>query len=110
MWRGPMISRRVIISTVVIAWAFALTLSARTPAFAKASAGQVASAKAAKAAAPAPPAPGNDDCLACHDDDSLTRANGTPITVHKAAFADSVHGPMNCVDCHADLAHAELPH
>jgi nitrate/TMAO reductase-like tetraheme cytochrome c subunit len=58
-----------------------------------------------------PPAPGNDDCLACHEDTALTRANGASVHVSKEAFAASVHGPMNCVDCHADLAHAtEFPH
>lgn len=52
----------------------------------------------------------NDECLACHDDDSLKRGNGTSITVHASTFAGSVHGPMSCVDCHTDLARAELPH
>jgi nitrate/TMAO reductase-like tetraheme cytochrome c subunit len=61
-------------------------------------------------ALPAQTPPSNDDCLACHDDASLKRGNGTPVTVHQAAFAASVHGPMSCVDCHADLARSELPH
>ena len=54
--------------------------------------------------------PANEDCLACHEDDSLKRANGAPLTVHKAVFGASVHAPLACVDCHADLAAAELPH
>jgi nitrate/TMAO reductase-like tetraheme cytochrome c subunit len=87
---------------VVLTWSASPAAQARPAA--------AAPAKRAAVAAPPPPAPANDDCLACHDDDSLKRGNGTPITVHKAAFAGSVHGSMDCVDCHADLAHAELPH
>jgi cytochrome c3-like protein len=53
----------------------------------------------AAAASPqsAPPAPVNDDCLTCHD------------AIDAKRFEASVHGPMNCVDCHAD-AGKELPH
>jgi nitrate/TMAO reductase-like tetraheme cytochrome c subunit len=65
-------------------------------------------APAAASAAPAPPS--NDDCLACHGDTSLTASDGRPITVDGKAFAGSVHAPMACVDCHADLAKAEFPH
>lgn len=54
--------------------------------------------------------PTNDDCLACHDDASLTASDGRSIAVPAKTFAESVHGPMACVDCHADLAHAEFPH
>jgi nitrate/TMAO reductase-like tetraheme cytochrome c subunit len=58
----------------------------------------------------AAPPPANDDCLACHDDPGLTAADGRPVAVPPKAFAESVHGPMACTDCHADLAHAEFPH
>ena len=61
-------------------------------------------------AAAAKPAPTNDDCLACHEDASLTATDGRSIAVAGKAFADSVHAPMACVDCHADLAQAEFPH
>jgi nitrate/TMAO reductase-like tetraheme cytochrome c subunit len=64
---------------------------------------------AARAAAAAP-SPGNDDCLSCHDDATLTASDGRSIAVASKAFADSVHGPLACTDCHADLAKAELPH
>jgi nitrate/TMAO reductase-like tetraheme cytochrome c subunit len=58
----------------------------------------------------APPAPTNDDCLACHDDSSLTGGDGRSVSVAGKPFSDSVHGPMDCIDCHADLASAEFPH
>ena len=94
---------RGIFAVLILTWALGLTLSARAP-----------QAAAAAPAAPAPaaetPAPTADDCLACHDDATLKRGNGTSIAVPRAAFAASVHGAMNCVDCHADLAKAELPH
>jgi len=56
------------------------------------------------------PAPTNEDCLACHDDATLTASDGRKISVPAEPFADSVHGPLSCTDCHADLAHAEFPH
>ena len=59
----------------------------------------------------APKPPANDDCLACHGDADAKRANGTPVAVDAPAFAASKHGPMACVDCHADLATlTEFPH
>ena len=61
----------------------------------------------ARAAAPAPT---NDDCLACHDDATATAGDGRSVSVSGKTFADSVHGPLSCTDCHADLVHAELPH
>jgi hypothetical protein len=58
-----------------------------------------------------PKPPANDDCLACHDDPDAKRANGTGVAVDVPAFAASKHGPMACVDCHADLAAiVEFPH
>jgi nitrate/TMAO reductase-like tetraheme cytochrome c subunit len=95
---------RFVLATCVSIWLVMLTWSASPAAQGKGA--QPPAAAAAVAAAPH----SNDDCLACHDDDSLKRGNGTPVAVRKAVFADSVHGPMNCVDCHADLAQAELPH
>ncbi len=108
---------RAVTATCVLTWALALTLSAQAPASAKASARQARSAEAsagqarsAQASADAP-APTADDCLACHDDPTLTRDKaGTSVSVKKDAFTSSVHGPLNCVDCHADLAKVELPH
>lgn len=103
---------RVIVATALAFGVFGLTVSARTV---QRSTG-VRKAEAATTRPAAPPTapaikpPSNDDCLGCHDDDSLKRSNGTPLTVHKNTFAGSVHATLGCVDCHADLAKAELPH
>ena len=40
----------------------------------------------------------------------MTRADGRPVVVEPKMFEASVHGSFGCVDCHADLAKAELPH
>jgi hypothetical protein len=70
-----------------------------------------AALQAVQAAPPAEqPPPANADCLTCHEDDSAVRADGRPVVVKLAAFETSVHGPLACVDCHGDLAKAELPH
>lgn len=49
----------------------------------------------------------NADCLACHEDKTLTKTNaqGTvqALFVDAAQFAKSVHKKANCVDCHRDL-------
>lgn len=56
-------------------------------------------------------APANEDCQTCHGDSSTTRASGQPVWVHPDRFAQSVHAPLSCVDCHTDLAASpELPH
>ena len=41
----------------------------------------------------------------------MTRGDGRPVVVQTESFAQSVHGFLSCVDCHADLATlTELPH
>ena len=77
---------RGVFAILVLTWALALTLSARAP--------QAAPAAHSAAAPSATPAPTADDCLACHDDATLKRGNGTPLAVSKAPFAASVHGPL----------------
>ncbi len=55
----------------------------------------------------------NSDCLDCHEDDSLTMdRNGVevPVYVDEAVFDNSVHGALDCIDCHVDLDGVELPH
>jgi len=57
------------------------------------------------------PPPANEDCAACHDDPGAQRPDGTGIGVDTGSFAASIHGPMACVDCHADLASLDdYPH
>ncbi len=61
----------------------------------------------AQAPQPSSPKPhANDDCLACHGDPSADRP------VAPAVFAGSIHGQagVSCVDCHRDVATAEIPH
>ena len=41
----------------------------------------------------------NEDCLSCHDDQA-----------HGKTFTASVHGTLQCVNCHTTLASVELPH
>jgi len=64
---------------------------------------------AAGQSTPKPPA--NDDCLACHGEATAKRDDGRSIAVDAKFFEASTHGPMACVDCHADLAKPnEFPH
>ena len=47
---------------------------------------------------------GNSDCYDCHEDDSLTMdRNGREVSVYvdEAVFDNSVHGGLDCIDCHA---------
>ena len=54
------------------------------------------------------------DCLACHSDTTLTGSvNGKAVSlyVNEQAFRNSVHGALNCTDCHTDIKaipHAEV--
>src|ERR1035437_3961163 len=55
----------------------------------------------------------NTACLECHADTNLvTQRDGVtiPLTVAASNFEASVHGPLACVRCHADLKNKELPH
>jgi cytochrome b subunit of formate dehydrogenase len=55
----------------------------------------------------------NDDCLACHGEPGLYGMSaGRRVSVHvdPGVYGGSVHGALDCVDCHRDLAAAELPH
>ena len=48
----------------------------------------------------------NDECLACHNDPTLTQdVNGKPVSLHvdDAKFKASIHSIFGCVDCHADI-------
>ena len=55
----------------------------------------------------------NEDCLMCHEDPDLVGQRGdfeVSVFVDPDAFAASVHSDFACIDCHADLDGAELPH
>jgi cytochrome b subunit of formate dehydrogenase len=63
---------------------------------------------AADAIAPAPPIP-NSECMDCHEAEFKARTKGGPkewVGVRPAAFAASVHGSLDCVDCHDTIKEA----
>jgi cytochrome b subunit of formate dehydrogenase len=48
----------------------------------------------------------NEECLACHNDASLTKdENGKQVSLHvdDAAFQASIHSTFGCTDCHSDI-------
>ncbi|MDI1248506.1 MAG: cytochrome c3 family protein [Lacunisphaera sp.] len=60
-----------------------------------------------------PPVPAlpNSECMDCHEAEFKSRKKGQPkewVGVRPEAFAKSVHGKLNCVDCHNTLK--ETPH
>ncbi len=62
--------------------------------------------------APKAPAVPNSDCMDCHEAEFKPRKKGQPpvwIGVRPEVFAKSVHGKLNCVDCHATITDAEHP-
>jgi len=54
----------------------------------------------------------NSDCLSCHSDPSLTKADEAgkvvPLTVEEKALKASVHGSLACTDCHKGIQ--DVPH
>ncbi len=57
-------------------------------------------------AAAAKPAVANSECLDCHTGEFKPRKKGLPpewIGVRPEIFAQSIHGKLNCVDCHVTL-------
>ncbi len=55
----------------------------------------------------------NDTCMDCHDDDELeTTRNGRTISLFVALgiFEKSVHGDLECIDCHQDADVEDFPH
>jgi cytochrome b subunit of formate dehydrogenase len=55
----------------------------------------------------------NDDCFMCHEDTDLTKEyQGKEVSLHidLDIFSNSIHGEMECIDCHQDLVDAEFPH
>src|SRR5208283_591992 len=43
------------------------------------------------------------DCLTCHGDASMTNAAGHSVAVDGQKFGDSIHGSLQCSNCHADI-------
>lgn len=106
-------STRGALVTALAVWALALGYSVRAhsagESAAAASSVDASAARAAADAAPQPPA--NSDCMMCHEDASAARADGRSVAVAPAAFEQSIHGGLACVDCHQDLSSTtEWPH
>ena len=58
------------------------------------------------AVAKSAPKMSNEDCLACHNDPTLTKdENGKPVSLHvdDAKFKASIHSMFGCTDCHTDI-------
>jgi len=62
------------------------------------------------ALASAPSHAETDACLACHGQEEFTAPDGRHIAVDAAKFSASVHAPVECTGCHADLEKTEFPH
>jgi hypothetical protein len=63
------------------------------------------------AVTPAKPAVPNSDCMDCHEAEFKPLKKGEPAVwtgVRAEIFKKSVHGKLNCVDCHASIT--ETPH
>ena len=55
----------------------------------------------------------NDDCIMCHSDQELTfERNGKEISlfISEDKFSKSIHGELDCIDCHNDFVADDLPH
>ncbi len=55
----------------------------------------------------------SEECLACHADPSLAMERGgrsVSLHVDPDPLRDSVHGGLECADCHASVRPDELPH
>jgi len=52
-----------------------------------------------------------EDCFGCHEDVTLEAEDGRLVGVDAAAYAASVHGDLDCIDCHAQPAdYDDIPH
>lgn len=55
----------------------------------------------------------NEDCLLCHDDPGFKAAiKGKTVSLHlnQKVFSGSVHGTLDCIDCHTKYDAEDLPH
>ena len=58
-------------------------------------------------------AKGSDDCLACHEDKTLTMDAGgkkKSLFIDGASFKKSTHNGTDCKDCHEGYNPEEIPH
>ncbi|RJP60880.1 MAG: DUF4405 domain-containing protein [Ignavibacteriales bacterium] len=54
-----------------------------------------------------------DDCLVCHEDQSLTyerKGKEISLFIDGNRYSNSVHGMLDCADCHTDFDGENLPH
>ena len=54
------------------------------------------------------PVAAQSECLACHADKTMQNAAGHSISVDGDKFSSSIHGSLQCNNCHADIK--EYPH
>ena len=52
--------------------------------------------------------PAQSECLACHGDKTMQDSTGHSISVDGDKFSASIHGSLQCNNCHADIK--EYPH
>jgi len=74
------------VSTITLAFAASVLLFATTPVTATA----------------------QTDCLSCHSDSSLQDSTGHSVAVDGPKFHTTIHGSLNCSDCHTTIK--EYPH
>src|SRR4051812_13691740 len=43
------------------------------------------------------------DCFACHADKTMQNSTGHSISVDGDKFSSSIHGSLQCNNCHADI-------
>ena len=100
----PLLCRRVLGGLIIC-------LAGTVPALTAAETAAPEPGKPAPAVASAAPAVPNSDCLDCHEAKFKPRKKDGPkqwVGVKSAVFAKSVHGALNCVDCHVTIT--ETPH
>ena len=55
----------------------------------------------------------NDDCLMCHEDEDLRGERGgkeISVWVDAGKLSESVHGDLDCIECHIDLEGIDMEH
>jgi cytochrome b subunit of formate dehydrogenase len=93
-------------------WVVSLALCLAGSAVAAEQPPPVAGPESAAAAIAPPPAVPNADCMDCHEAELESRGPGQPaewVGVRPELFAQSVHGKLNCVDCHASITSFDHP-